>query len=59
MILILKVLNFVFPKKIIVRLNKKNNICINVFCYENSLVYPVYISDERVENCMDLLLIRD
>ena len=36
---------------------KKNNICINVFCYENDLGYPVYVSNEKFENCMDLLLI--
>ena len=23
-----------------IELNKKNNVCINVFCYENNLVYP-------------------
>ena len=28
------------------RENKKNKICIHVFCYENYLVYPVYISDQ-------------
>ena len=22
----------------------KNNICINVFCYENKLTFPIYIS---------------
>ena len=40
-------------------LDKKNNICINVFCYENNLVFAVYISDERIESCMDLLLIKN
>ena len=25
------------------QIEKKNNICLNVFCYENSLAYPVYI----------------
>ena len=34
----------------------KNNICINVFCYENKLVFPIYISDQKFENSMDLLL---
>ena len=23
----------------------QNNICINLFCYENELTYPVYLSD--------------
>ena len=31
----------------------------NVFCQENNLVYPVHISDEKFENCMDLLTITD
>ena len=38
---------------------EKKNICINVFCYENNLVYPIYVSNEKSENCMDLLLIVD
>ena len=32
-----KDIKFPISKKIIKRLNKKNNICINVFCYENGL----------------------
>ena len=54
MILIMKVLNFLIGK-----IEKKNNICINMFCYENNLVYPIHISDEKFENCMDLLMITD
>ena len=38
---------------------EKKNICINVFCYENDLVYPVYVSGKKIENCMELLLIKD
>ena len=41
------------------KIEQKNNICINVFCYENGLTYPVYISNEKFENCMDLLVITD
>ena len=33
-------------KGIIVRLKKKH-ISINVFCYENNLVYPVYVSNQN------------
>ena len=47
MIRIMKVLNFG-------KIEKKNNICINAFCYENGLVYPVHISDGKF---MDLLMI--
>ena len=35
----------------------KNNICINVFCYENKLTFPIYNSDQKFENSMDLLLV--
>ena len=28
---------------------KKNNICINVFCYENKLTFPIYVSDQKFE----------
>ena len=38
---------------------EKKNICINVFCSENNLVYPVHISDKILENCMGLLLVTD
>ena len=41
------------------RIEQKNNICINVFCYENDLVYPVYLLDKKFKNCMDLWLITD
>ena len=34
----------------------KNNICINAFCYENKLTFSIYISDQKFENSMDLLL---
>ena len=28
-----------------------------MLCYENNLVYPVYVSDPKFANCIDLLLI--
>ena len=37
----------------------QNNICINVFCYENALICPVYLSDQKFGDSMDLLLIAD
>ena len=40
-------------------IEQKNNFCINVFCYENNLVCPVHISNEKVEDLLDLLLITD
>ena len=39
------------------KIEKKTNICINVFCYESKLVFPIYISDQKFENLMDLLLV--
>ena len=35
------------------------NICINVFGYENKLVFPVYISHQIFKNSIDLLLLID
>ena len=41
------------------KIESKNNIYINVFCYENKLTFPIYISDQKIENSMDLLLATD
>ena len=30
-----------------------------MFCYENKLTFPMYISDQKIENSIDLLLIID
>ena len=38
------------------KIEVKNNICINVFGYENRLVFPIYISDQKFKDSMDLLL---
>ena len=40
-------------------IEKRNTICINVFSYENKLVFPIYISDQKFENSIDLLLVID
>ena len=37
----------------------KNNICITVFGYENGLVFPIYVSDQKFKNPMDLLSLTD
>ena len=34
-------------------------ICINLFCYENKLTFSIYVSDQKFENSMDLLLVID
>ena len=41
------------------KIEVKNNICINVFGYENRLVFPIYVSDQKFEDSMDLLLLID
>ena len=41
------------------KIETKNNIRINVFCYENKLNFPVYLSDQKFENSIDLLLVID
>ena len=41
------------------KIEKKNNICINVFCYENKLTFLIYVSDQKFENSMDILLVID
>ena len=41
------------------KIGKENNICINVFCYEDGLVFPKYISDQKFENSMDSLFVTD
>ena len=52
-------IEFPVSKKDYCRIERRNNICINVFCYENNLSYPAYVSDQKFYNSMDLLLIRD
>ena len=33
-----------------------NKININVFCYENKAFFPIYLSDQKFDNVLDLLL---
>ena len=39
------------------KIETKNNICINVFSYENKLVFPIHISDQESKDSIDLLQI--
>ena len=52
-------IKFPVPKRDYYKIERQSNICINVFCYENGLTYPVYVSDKKIRNSMDLLLIAD
>ena len=49
--------NFLVSKKDHSKIEVLNKICVNVFCYENKVVYPVYLSDQKFDDCLDLLLI--
>ena len=41
------------------KIEVKTNICINVFGYEDELVFTIYISDQKFKDSMDLLLLID
>ena len=41
------------------KVKKQNNFCINVLCYENKVIYPLYITGEKFSTSMDLRLIFD
>ena len=41
------------------KIEVKKTICINVFGYKNGLVFPIYISDQKFEDSMDLILLID
>ena len=36
-----------------------NEICINVFSYEDKIVCPVYVSKKKYGDCMNLLMIHE
>ena len=52
-------INFPVSKKEYYKTKVQNKICINLFGYENKVVYPVYSSDQEFSDSMDLLLISD
>ena len=47
-------IEFSVSKKDYCKIEKQNNICINVFCYENGLTYQIFVSGEKFSGCMDL-----
>ena len=51
-----KRIEFPVSKKGYGKIEKQNNICIKVFCYEDKACYPLYVSSEKFSDCMDLLL---
>ena len=52
-------IEFPVQEKYFSKTEVKNDICINVFGYENRLVFPIYIFEQKFEDYMDLLLLID
>ena len=50
-------INFRVSKKDYSKIEILNKTGINVFCYENKTVYPVYLSDQKFDDSIDLLMI--
>ena len=50
-------IEFPVKEKDFKKIEVQNNICINMFGYENELVFPIYVSDQKFEDSMDLLLL--
>ena len=49
-----KGIEFLVSEKDFGKIEKRNNICSNLFCHENNLAYLVYVSDRGFRDCMDL-----
>ena len=45
-------IEFLVSEKQFSKTETKNNICINVFRYENKLTFPIYISDQKWICCL-------
>ena len=43
-------IEFPVQEKDFSKIEVKNNICINVFGYENELVFPIHVSDQKFED---------
>ena len=39
-------IKFLVSKKDCCKIERQNNICINMFCYESGLTYPIYVSNQ-------------
>ena len=46
-VLIMMGFGFLCEKNDFSKIETKSNIFINVYCYENKLVFPIYISDQK------------
>ena len=52
-------IEFTVSKKDFNKIEVKNKSCINFFCFESKLTYPVYTSNQKFKKSMDLLIILD
>ena len=52
-------IEFLVIEKDFDKIEINNNICINVFGYENGLVFPIYLSNQKFEDSVDSLLLID
>ena len=52
-------IEFPVQEKDFSKIGVKNNICIKVFGYEDKLVFPIYVSDQKFKDWMGLLLLND
>ena len=52
-------IEFPVQEKDFKKIELKNNICINMCGYENKLVFPIYVSDQKFQDSMDLLFLSD
>ena len=50
-------INFPVEEKDFEKIEVQNNICINMFCYENELIFPIYVTDQTFKSSIDLLLL--
>ena len=52
-------IEFPVQEKDFSKIEVKSNICINLFGYENELVFRIYVSDQKIDDSMDLFLLID
>ena len=57
LLVILIMMEFPVKEKDFDKIEVQNNISINVFGYENKLVFPIYFSNKKFKDSMDLLLL--
>ena len=50
-------INFPAEEKDFEKIEVQNNICVNVFRYENQLIFPIYVSDKKFKSSINLLLL--